>query len=399
MRILFINSVCGVGSTGRICGELAEQLTEQGHTVKIAYGRQDSVPDRYARFAVKIGTNIGVKVHALLTRITDRHGFYSKQATKRFIDFAEMFDPDVLWLHNLHGYYLNVQMLFDWIKSRPHMRVNWTLHDCWAFTGHCTHFDAVCCEKWKTQCFRCPEKAAYPSSKLLDCSKRNFIDKQRCFTEVSDMSLVSPSNWLASLVGQSFLKDYPVHVVHNGIDLTMFKPSPGTFKKKYRLENKHVLLGVAYGFGERKGLRDFIELSRHLEDDTVIVLVGVSKEDKALLPDTVVSIEKTECLQELVEAYSDADVFLNLTYEDTFPTVNLEALACGTPVITYRTGGSPESLDDTCGVVLERGDIDGIHQSVRRLREYPLAEKACVNRAQQFDKAKMLDGYKKLIFE
>ncbi|MBP3435468.1 MAG: glycosyltransferase [Clostridia bacterium] len=399
MKILFINSVCGIGSTGRICAELAEQLTAQGHTVKIAYGRQEYVPEEYAGFGVKIGNNYGVKAHALLTRLTDRHGFFSKSATRKFLHWADDFDPDVLWLHNLHGYYVNVKLLFDWIKSRPQMQVKWTLHDCWAFTGHCTHFDAVGCQKWKTQCTHCPEKTSYPGSMLLDRSAKNFKDKHDIFTGVKNMTLVSPSHWLASLVEQSFLKEYAVRVVHNGIDLSLFTPSPGAFKEKYGLKDKHLLLGVAYGFGERKGLQDFIQLSRRLKADTVLALVGVNQQDTALLPSNVVAIEKTECLQELVEAYSDADVLLNLTYEDTFPTVNLEALACGTPVITYRTGGSPESLDDTCGVVLEQGDIDGIYQSVQRLREHAFAAQACVNRAQQFDKAKMLDGYKKLIFE
>lgn len=244
MRVLFVNAVCGAGSTGKITCGLAEKYESEGHEVRVAYGRSYHVPEKYRRYAVRIGTKLDEHIHALMTRLTDRHGFYSGHATKKFIAWANEYNPDFLWLHNIHGYYINIEMLFSWIKSRPQMRVYWTLHDCWTFTGHCAYFTMAGCEKWKTHCENCPQKNSYPAS-LIDNSRRNYDDKRRIFTGVKDMTIITPSKWLAGLVKQSFLREYPVEVRHNTIDTEIFRPTPSNFREKYNLMGKIIVLGVA----------------------------------------------------------------------------------------------------------------------------------------------------------
>lgn len=344
MKVLFINSVCGIGSTGKIVGALAEDLEKQGHEVTIAYGRDGNVPDRYKPFARRIGSDPDVKLSALRTRLLDDHGFANELATRKFLKWAESYDPDLLWLHNIHGYYLHVGLLFDWIKSRPQMQVKWTLHDCWAFTGHCAYFTMAGCEKWKTGCGGCPEKGSYPASALLDNSRKNFLNKQSAFTGVRNMTLITPSAWLAELVKQSFLGQYPVEVCRNTIDTRIFCPTPGDFRKRMGLEGKTIILGVAGVWDRRKGLEDFLMLREMLDDGCVIVLIGLTRQQIEGLPRGVLGISRTNNARELAEIYTAADVFFNPTYEDNYPTVNLEAESCGTRVITYDTGGCAETL-------------------------------------------------------
>ena len=356
MKVLIINSVCGIKSTGRIATDLADMLTEKGHTVKIAYGREE-VPEKYKGYAVKIGNEWDVRLHALEARLFDNAGFGSKNATLKFLEWVREFAPDIIHLHNLHGYYINVELLFKFLKEykKP---VIWTLHDCWAFTGHCAHFDLCKCYKWKTECNKCPQKKEYPASIFLDNSRKNYRNKKKAFQGVDNMVIVTPSNWLAGLVKESFLQEYETRVINNGIDLAMFKPTEGEFREKYKLENKIIILGVASAWGVRKGLVDFIELRKLLDRRYEIVLVGVSEEDKNILPNGMLGITRTDSVRELAEIYTTADIFLNLTYEDTYPTVNLEAQACGTPVITYRTGGSVESVP--IEQVANQGDLNGL---------------------------------------
>lgn len=356
MKVLMINSVCGIKSTGRIATDLADMLTEKGHTVKIAYGREE-VPEKYKEYAVRIGNEWDVRLHGLEARLFDNAGFGSKKATLKFLEWVREFAPDIIHLHNLHGYYINVELLFKFLKEykRP---VIWTLHDCWAFTGHCSYFDLCQCYKWKTECKQCPQKKEYPASILFDNSRNNYRNKKAAFQEVDNMVIVTPSNWLADLVKESFLREYETRVINNGIDLTLFKPTEGEFREKYKLGNKIIVLGVASVWEVRKGLVDFIELRKLLDRRYEIVLVGVSEEDKNILPYGMLGITRTDSVRELAEIYTAADIFLNLTYEDNYPTVNLEAQACGTPVITYRTGGSVESVLEE--QVANQGDLKSV---------------------------------------
>ena len=366
MRILLINAVCGTGSTGKICAELAEKFEKEGNEVKIAYGRDGFVPEKYQKYAVRIGNDTDVKLHALKTRITDKHGLYSKKATKQFLKWAEEYSPDILWLHNIHGYYINYEMLFSWIKSRPQMQVKWTLHDCWSFTGHCPHFMVAKCDKWKSQCQKCPQTKRYPASYVFDNSRQNYIRKKAAFTGVKNMTVITPSKWLAELVKESYLKEYEVEVVYNTIDTSVFKPTESDFRTKNGLENKKIILGVASTWDKYKGLYDFYELRKLLDENYSIVLVGLNDTQLGELPGGIIGIKRTNSKEELAAIYTAADVFVNPTYEDTYPTVNLEAQACGTPVITYRTGGSPETLSiDNCAVV-DVGDIGSIANLINK---------------------------------
>lgn len=359
MKVLFINSVCGIRSTGRICAEQAERLAAEGHEVKIAYGRVDEVPEKYEKYAVRIGTDWDTRAHALRTRLTDGCGFGSRRATRRFLAWAEEYQPDLLWLHNIHGYYINVEMLFAWIRRRPEMQVRWTLHDCWAFTGHCAHFTFAGCERWKNGCFSCPERARYPAS-AWDGSRRNWARKKAAFSGVSRMQLITPSHWLAGLVRQSFLGQYPVEVEHNRIDTEVFKPTPGDFRRRYALEDKRIVLGVASVWDRRKGLDDFVKLAGLLDERCAVVLVGLTEKQAKAMPANVLAIPRTNDARELAEIYTAADVFVNPSYEDNYPTVNLEAQACGTPVVTYDTGGCRETLCSEQSRVVPAGDLKNL---------------------------------------
>ena len=356
MKVLMINSVCGIKSTGRIATDLADMLTEQGHTVKIAYGRE-SAPEKYNKYAVRIGSDWDVRLHGGIARILDNSGFGSRRATLKFIDFIKEFAPDIIHLHNLHGYYINVEILFEFLKeyNKP---VVWTLHDCWAFTGHCAHFDLYKCYKWQTECGECPQKKEYPASFLFDNSRNNYIRKKQAFQGVNKLVVVTPSQWLANLVKESFLQNYETRVINNGIDLTLFKPTDGDFRERYNLENKIIVLGVASAWGVRKGLTDFIELRKLLDGRYEIVLVGVSEEEKKILTEGMLGITRTDSVNELAEIYTTADIFINLTYEDTFSCVNMEAQACGTYAICYETGGAKETILKE--QVIKQGDLQGI---------------------------------------
>lgn len=364
MKVLIINSVCGIGSTGRICTNLAQKFEAEGHEVKIAYGRKDTVPEQFQKYAVRIGTDFDCRKHAVQTRLFDTHGFGSKHATKKFLEWAEEYRPDLLWLHNLHGYYINVEMLFAWIKKHPEMQVKWTLHDCWAFTGHCSYFTAVKCEQWMSHCSYCPQLRRYPACYTMGSVSKNFDRKRAAFTGVQNMTLITPSKWLADLVKQSFLKEYPVEVHYNTIDTNIFKPTPSDFRERYGLHDKFIILGVANVWHERKGYNDFIKLASMLDDRYSVVLVGLSKKQLEKRPPRVIGIERTNNQQELAKIYTAADVFFNPTYEDNYPTVNLEAQACGTRVITYDAGGSRETIHSNMSQIIKIGDLQKVIELV-----------------------------------
>lgn len=347
MKILLINGVCGIRSTGRIVAKIAGEYESKGFEVRVGYGRETCVPEECQKWALRIGASISVRVHALLTRVFDWHGdrVCSWMATRKFLKWAEEWKPDVLWLHNLHGYYINYELLFKWIKRHPEMKVKWTLHDCWAFTGHCSHFLLTDCDRWKCGCWGCPEKSEYPATKFLSAANSNWERKKKAFCGVKKMTLITPSKWLADLTRQSFLKEYPVEVIHNTIDTTIFKPTLSDWRKRNGLEGKTVVLGVASVWDRRKGLQDFITLRRLLAENYVIVLVGLSGSQIAALPKGIVGIARTNSAKELAEIYSAVDWFFNPTHEDNYPTVNLEAAACGCRVVTYDTGGSSETVE------------------------------------------------------
>lgn len=368
MKVLQINTACGRGSTGRIVLNIHKTLLRMGHESYVAYGRPPAIgcPE-----AIRIGCSLDLYSHVFLTRLLDLHGFGSKHATIKFLKKVEQIDPDIIHLHNVHGYYINIEQLFNYLKE-SNKPVVWTLHDCWPFTGHCTYFNYVGCEKWKAGCFKCPQKKRYPASYFLDNSEKNYEMKKQLFTGLKRMIIVTPSRWLANLVKESFLKEYPVEVIPNGIDTNLFKPTPGDFRRRYNLEGKFVILGVANVWEERKGLKYFFEFSKLLREDEIIVLVGLNKKQIEILPKNIIGIPKTNSPVELAQIYSSADVFLNPTLEENYPTVNLEAQACGSYVITFDSGGCRETIleEHVTGEVVERMiNLCSMRTLIDRIRE------------------------------
>ena len=357
MRILMINSVCGIRSTGRICTDLAEALEKQGHEVKIGYGRE-SVPEKYRRFAVRISSEAEVRLHGLKARLFDADGLGSKYATARFLRFIEEFDPDVIHLHNLHGYYINVPMLFRYI-IKNNKRVIWTLHDCWAFTGHSGTCDKISCEKWEHGCEHCPLTHGYPKS-LLDRSKRNYSWKKELFSSVKDLTLITSSHWLTGLVKRSFLKEKNIVIIPHGVNADAFRYLENDFKQKHGIQEKNMLLGCATAWSKTKGLDDFIALSERLDDRYAVVLVGLKPDLLARMPARILAFGRTQNTEELAKLYSAADIFVNLSYVDSFSMVNREALFCETPVLTYETGGCAECLNGKNGISFKKGDLDAV---------------------------------------
>ena len=361
MKLLIINSVCGIKSTGRIALNIAKEYKSNGWECKIAYGR-DNPPEEYKDFCHRIGNKYSLLLNVISCRLFDNDGFAARRQTIKFLKWADLYNPDELWIHNLHGYYINVGLLFEWIKKRPNMKVKWTFHDCWPFTGHCCYFDYSGCNQWETGCLHCIAKTSYPSSYILKRAKYNLQRKKDAFSGVNDLTIITPSKWLSSLVKKSFLKNYHVDVVNNVVDLNVFKPTAGSFKIDYGLNDKKIVLGVASPWSERKGLKDFVRLSALLPDSYVIVLVGLSKEQIKKLPPNIIGIEKTNNAKELATIYTASDIFVNATYEDNYPTVNLEAQACGTTCITYNTGGSVESVPSNC--IVPKGDIESLAKKI-----------------------------------
>lgn len=357
MKYLFINSVAGIGSTGRIVAETCRSLQQQGHQCVIAYGRDKANCDDIE--TVCIGSPLDYKIHGVLNRITDRHGFYSRKATGKFLNWVREYDPDVVWLHNIHGYYLHLGLLFGYLKESG-KSIKWTLHDCWAFTGHCAYFDFAGCEKWKTGCHDCPQKKEYPATMLLDNSRRNYEDKKRLFTGLADVQLYVPSQWLADRVKQSFLGRYPVEVVYNTVNTDIFKPTPGTFRENHGLEGKKIALGVASVWDRRKGLEDFVTLAGKLPENWRIVLVGLADSQAEKMPSNVICIPRTNSPRELAEIYTAADVFVNLSVEETFGMTTLEALKCGTRPIVYAGTACEEVVNQFGGTAVAQFDWEAL---------------------------------------
>lgn len=392
MKIFIINSV-PYGSTGRIMFQIADTVERQGG---IAYTSASYTKPRGLSLPKKhyqIGTMLSKALHIALAKLTGLHGYYSWLATYRLVNKIKKTKPDIIHLHNIHGWYLNWPMLFGYLKQCG-IPVVWTLHDCWAFTGHCPHFMAIGCDKWKICCFDCPLYKEYPGC-FFDDSKNQYTLKKQCFTCIPDLTVVTPSKWLADLVKQSYLKEYNTVVINNGVDTSKFKPTPSKFREKYHLEHQIIVLGVAFDWSPRKGIDDFVKLAKELSEEYTIVLVGISATVKQKLPKNIITIECTQNQEELAEIYTVADLFVNPTREDNFPTVNLEALACGTPVITYQTGGSPESITDKCGKVVPYGDYEALKQAVIELKDakHYMGEQ-CIHRAKGYRKE---DKYKEYI--
>jgi glycosyltransferase involved in cell wall biosynthesis len=399
MKLLQINSTLNTTSTGRIAEEIGLRAIERGYESYAACYRLGDGGS--SSNVLEIGSSIDRYLHGIKTRMIDRHGFGSKRATLELVEEIRAINPDVIGLHNLHGYYLNIEVLFNYLKEAQ-KPVIWTFHDCWPFTGHCSYFDRFSCEKWKKECHDCPMTTYYPASYGLDQSNRNFHDKKQLFTGLDNLTIVTPSHWLKGLVKESFLKEYPVEVIHNGIDLDVFKPGTDDLPEPVRKINEKMILGVASIWDDRKGLKDFLKLSELIPDEYKIVLVGLDEKQLKQLPENILGMARTENVQQLASIYSAAEAFVNPTWSDNFPTTNIEALACGTPVITYDTGGSPEAADRNTGFVIKQGDLNGIVQSLKAISEMNRESniEMCRNRAvEHYNKEHRFRDYVELYSE
>ncbi len=392
MKVLQINSVCGIGSTGKVTLDLYQVLKEQGHECCICYGR-GSAPEGIN--TIRIGSNREVYEHVIYTRLTDRTAFASKKATEKLIHRIKQYNPDIIHLHNLHGYYINIQLLFDYFKefNKP---VLWSLYDCWSFTGHCSHFDYIGCNKWKVGCCHCPQKKLYPASLLWDNSFDNYRRKKEIIQSYKKLIIVPPTTWLANLLKESYLRDFPVFTIPSGIDLDAFKPVESDLRKIHGLEDKYVVLGVASGFHKFKGSQYLIDLANELPDQYKLVLIGVDNENRHLYPENMLVLPKIIDSKELAQYYTMADVFVNPTLQETQGLTNIEAMACGTGVVAFHSGGCPESIDETCGYVVERDDFKGLLSSVIKACERPFDPNSCIQRAKFYDKSRLYGEYIKL---
>ena len=366
-KLLQINPVVRLNtSTGRIMKEIGEIAIAAGWESYIAYsGARDGVPQHSSQL-IPVGTKLDLALHAVATRLFDAHGLASRRATKQLIRRIREIDPDIVHIHNVHGYWLNYPLLCQYLQEsgKP---VIWTVHDCWLYTGHCYYYSAAGCDKWSTGCGHCPQKRAFPASWIFDRSARNWRDKQRAFGSLERLTIAPVSEWIRNEMSRSFLKDKQFQVIHNGIDLDVFKPEAAEGQER---PADIVILGVASLWigHEEKGVRDFIRLAGLLREDEHLVLVGrMSETQRAAFPANVQLIERTENVGKLAALYAGATAFVNPTWQDNYPTVNLEAIACGTPVVTYRTGGSVEAVAEGTGFVVEQGDVAGLLARVREL--------------------------------
>ncbi len=395
MKIVQVNTVSGVGSVGRICVDLYDTLQKNGHEPYIAVGR-GKLDKRFKGY--EIGNTWDFGCHVMKNFFQGKSGFGSAKVTEEFIAWLDQVKPNVIHLHNIHGFYLQTELLFAYLKKAD-IPVVWTLHDCWPFTGHCAYFDYIDCKKWcQGGCDNCKVHAkVYPYALFKDNTEWNYRAKREAYTGVKNLTIVTPSHWLAELVKKSFLKEYPVKVIQNGINLDVFSPGGKTGAgaqagEPTALAQTYTILGVANRWEERKGLVYFEKLAKSLPDNYKIKLVGVDKKQakklrKAYKNGKITPICRTANTGELAQLYREADVYVNATLEDNFPTTNLEALACGTPVVTFATGGSGESLSDACGIVVSKGDVETLEKKIRYVCEQKsFTVQACRARALAFDR-------------
>lgn len=393
MKVLQINNT-DMFSTGNIMLNIANAATERGNEAWTIskYTRTSALQTRRNLNHIYVGGRIEHTIHRYFSWITDLQDFGSHIATRQIINKIKEINPDIIHLHDLVGWYVNIGILFEFFKkiNKP---IVWTFHDCWAFTGRCIYFDAIGCNNWKKGCGKCPQIEYMPKSLYFDNSRFNWKRKKRLFTSCNNITIVTPSKWLKELTRSSFLNKYRCVVINNGINLNIFKPTYGEIYDKIKKEHSKIILGVASTWSKRKGLDEFIRLSDELSDDYKIVIVGI--EQSEIGDKRICAIKRSSDQKELAEIYTAADVFVNPTIEDNFPTVNLEALACGTPIVTYNTGGSPESVNNETGIVVEKGDYQALKTAICNILEHKKEKysKACIEKAKDYDMNERFNDY------
>jgi len=391
--LIQINTVSNTGSTGRIVEGIGVASIQHDYKSVVAYGRGKA---KSQSELIRIGSHFNIIQHVIKTRLYDKHGLGSCNATKKLIEKIDQIKPSIVHLHNLHGYYLNIELLINYLNSLK-IPIVWTFHDCWPITGHCVHFDFVKCDKWKNECSKCVQKNRYPASYFLDRSSKNFKLKNKLINSIENLTIVTVSSWLAEIVRQSFLINIPLIKINNGIDTSVFQQiSNKYFKEKFNLEGRFVILGVASKWDYRKGLDDFIELSKLLDDNFAIVLVGLTRKQIIKLPKNMLGITRTENLDELVGFYNAADVYFNASVEETFGLTTIEAMACGTPVIVYNATACPEVVSCDTGFITKKKNLNEVIEAIitvkKRGKDY--YSKACIQRVKSlYDNNKCYSEY------
>lgn len=403
MNILRIGPSVNRGSTSRIMEQLGELVQKEGWRSIIGYGR---VANKSTSTTIKIGNKISLYNHVLQTRLFDKHGYGSYHATKIFLNKVDEVKPDLVHLHNIHGYYINIQLLFNYLLKH-NLPVVWTFHDCWPYTGHCTHYADAKCNKWKTHCESCPLKTSYPKSIFLDRSFKNYDFKKSIFTSLENLTIVAVSDWLKSDIEKSFMNKYPILRIYNGVDIDYFKPYEDYeyVKLKYSIpKDKNVLLACATSWSNNKGFLDYIKLSKMLNKDYVIVLVGLPSKLIKKLPNNIIGIPITYDIEELAKLYSLSSIVLNLSKQESFGKTTVEGLACGTPGIVYDVTASPELIDSETGIVVQKDDISQVCEAIYEIERWNKSnlQIKCRDRAKSFfDKninfMKYIDLYKSLL--
>ena len=389
--IVEVNGI-NYGSTGRAMLNIAKEARAEGFQVYTFCRKSIAGLKHKHEGQFYIGTWLDRVISERLAYVFGLNGYFNIINTFLFLKKLDEINPDLLHIHSLCDNYLNIRMLFNYIKKK-NIPVIWTLHDNWAFTGRCAQFR---CEKWKTGCGNCPHLDYYPRSLFLDNTAKVWKIREKLYNDIDSLTIVTPSAWLAGLVHDSFLKDlHPVKVINNGIDMNIFKPIDTDFRKQYGIEEKFIILGLAYYWDEGKGLEVFKRLANELPSSYQIVMVGTNDEIDKELPENIISIHRTYNQEELVKIYTAADLFVNPTTDDNFPTVHMEAIACGLPVLTYNTGGCAEIIDETCGSYVAPGDYDSLKNKIIEIKENrPYTKQACIERSKRYV---MTDKYKEYI--
>lgn len=366
IKILQINVDADIGSNGGIARDIGSLVAQHGWESYIAYGR-NVLPNQHSTL-IKIGNKFDIYLHALQARVFDNSGLGSFYTTKKFLKIIDEINPNIVHLHNIHGYYVNYRLLVSYLKHK-NIPIVWTLHDCWPFTGHCAYFDMVDCEKWKTNCYNCQLMKYYPKSLFFDRSNDNYVIKRELFTSLSNLTIVTVSKWLGSLVSESFLSKYPLEIIYNGVDTDIFKYKENDIKNKLGIVGKKVLLAVAANWTTEKGLLDYYKLSDLISNDYKIVLLGLNDQQLKECPLSIIGIKKTSNISELVDYYSMSDIVLNLSYQETFGMTTIEGMACGAPVITGNKTASPELLSEDTGCIVEPGNIPQVLSAIEYIEK------------------------------
>lgn len=397
MKILQINSSANLGSTGRIAEQIGELILKEGWQSIIAYGRTSN---ESKSVLYRIGNDLDVNFHLMQSYIFGNHGFASTIATKNLINYIKSQNPDIIHLHNLHGYYINLKLLFSFL-SESKAKIVWTLHDCWPLTGHCSYFSDINCQKWINECNNCPKKRNYPKSILFDNSKRDFYFKKELFNTVK-INIVTVSNWLKNITKESFLKDHNIISISNGVNRNKFKIKGKNqiLIERHKLSEKKILLASSTSWARQKGFDDYLKLSSLLPPSLKIVLIGLSKDNIRKLPVNILGIERTDNIDELVDWYNIADIVLNLSLQESFGLTSVEGFMCGKPTIVYNSTASPELIIDSCmGEIVNIHDIEGVKSAILKTLESNVDSKRIREKAiDKFDSKlqyqKYIDLYK-----